>query len=235
MANKEIEIKIQQVTTALMMEVWMEDRMVNDLNEYLDGRHNKPKAVDFSDNLVGQIAHGQQLKIDHDDRLIVPFKKFVAQMATTYITQFCKMMGVPQMERIPHMHSLWSVHSYERDYNPLHDHGTDTQMGLSFTTWTKIPEQIKNMNEFKAHDLYNSSGCCDGFLQFHFGQTSIRGLEELRPPLCKTIKPEVGKLLFFPSWCQHTVYPFEGPGERRTVAGNLNMFPASLVDESEKN
>ncbi len=65
MANKEIEIKIQQVTTALMMEVWMEDRMVNDLNEYLDGRHNKPKAVDFSDNLVGQIAHGQQLKIDH--------------------------------------------------------------------------------------------------------------------------------------------------------------------------
>ena len=235
MANKEIEIKIQQVTTALMMEVWMEDRMVNDLNEYLDGRHNKPEAVDFSDNLVGQIAHGQQLKIDHDDRLIVPFKKFVAQMATTYITQFCKMMGVPQMERIPHMHSLWSVHSYERDYNPLHDHGTDTQMGLSFTTWTKIPEQIKNMNEFKAHDLYNSSGCCDGFLQFHFGQTSIRGLEELRPPLCKTIKPEVGKLLFFPSWCQHTVYPFEGPGERRTVAGNLNMFPASLVDESEKN
>ena len=235
MANKEIQIKIQQVTTALMMEVWMEDRMVNDLNEYLDGRHNKPEAVDFSDNLVGQIAHGQQLKIDHDDRLIVPFKKFVAQMATTYITQFCKMMGVPQMERIPHMHSLWSVHSYERDYNPLHDHGTDTQMGLSFTTWTKIPEQIKNMNEFKAHDLYNSSGCCDGFLQFHFGQTSIRGLEELRPPLCKTIKPEVGKLLFFPSWCQHTVYPFEGPGERRTVAGNLNMFPASLVDESEKN
>ena len=235
MANKEIQIKIQQVTTALMMEVWMEDRMVNDLNEYLDGRHNKPKAVDFSDNLVGQIAHGQQLKIDHDDRLIVPFKNFVAQMATTYITQFCKMMGVPQMERIPHMHSLWSVHSYERDYNPLHDHGTDTQMGLSFTTWTKIPEQIENMNEFKAHDLYNSSGCCDGFLQFHFGQTSIRGLEELRPPLCKTIKPEVGKLLFFPSWCQHTVYPFEGPGERRTVAGNLNMFPASLVDESEKN
>ena len=41
MADKEIEIKISQVTTAMMMEVWMEDRMVNDLNKYLDAKHNK--------------------------------------------------------------------------------------------------------------------------------------------------------------------------------------------------
>ena len=233
MADKEIQIKVSQVTTAMMMEVWMEDRMVNDLNKYLDAKHNKD-GEDFSSHLVGQISHGEQLKIDTEDKLIQPFVKFVTQLSRTYIDQFCKSIGTPFLDRIPHVHSLWSVHSYERDYNPLHDHGTDTQMGISFTTWTKIPKQIEDNNEFSAQNLYNSSGCCDGFLQFHFGQTSIRGLEELRPPLCKTIKPEVGKLIFFPSWAQHTVYPFEGKGERRTVAGNLNMFPASVVDESEK-
>ena len=127
--------------------------------------------------------------------------------------------------QISSLGSLWSVHSYERDYNPLHDHGVDTIMGLSFTTWTKIPPQIANKEGYRSSDLYNSSGVADGFLQFHYGQTGIRGLEELRPPFSKTVKPEVGKLIMFPSWCQHCVYPFEGDGERRTVAGNLNMFP----------
>ena len=34
--------------------------------------------------------------------------------------------------------------------------------------------------------------------------------------------PEVGKLLLFPSWLQHMVYPFFGDGERRTIAANFN-------------
>jgi hypothetical protein len=29
----------------------------------------------------------------------------------------------------------------------------------------------------------------------------------------------------FPCWLQHMVYPFEGEGERRTVAANLNVWP----------
>ena len=111
----------------------MEDRMVNDLNKYLDAKHNKD-GEDFSSHLVGQISHGEQLKIDTEDKLIQPFVKFVAQLSRTYIDQFCKSIGTPFLDRIPHVHSLWSVHSYERDYNPLHDHGTDTQMGISFTT-----------------------------------------------------------------------------------------------------
>ncbi len=83
MADKEIEIKISQITTAMMMEVWMEDRMVNDLNKYLDAKHNKD-GEDFSSHLVGQISHGEQLKIDTEDKLIQPFIKFVAQLSRTY-------------------------------------------------------------------------------------------------------------------------------------------------------
>ena len=48
--------------------------------------------------------------------------------------------------------------------------------------------------------------------------------ERLRPPQSFVIKPTVGKLLVFPSWLQHMVYPFKGKGERRTVASNLNCW-----------
>jgi len=212
----------------LFLETQLPIRAVKDLNKYLDERHNKG-AESFAGKLVGQISHGEQLKIDHTDTLVDPFTKIVANMSQSYLGQFSRMIGVEPLQRIPHVHSLWSVHSYERDYNPVHDHGTDTIMGLSFTTWTKIPKQILDKDDYDSSKLVEASGIADGFLQFHFGQTSSRGLEELRPPFSRMVKPEVGKLIMFPSWCQHCVYPFEGKGERRTVAGNLNMFPTDAV------
>jgi hypothetical protein len=49
-----------------------------------------------------------------------------------------------------------------------------------------------------------------------------------------TWKPEVGLLLMFPSWMQHCVYPFQGDGERRTVAGNINCFDLTQDEIQEK-
>ena len=224
----ELTLKFSAAPAVLFLETQLPIRAVKDLNKYLDERHNKG-AESFADKLVGQISHGEQLKIDHTDPLVDPFTKIVANMSQSYLGQFSRMIGVEPLKRIPHVHSLWSVHSYERDYNPVHDHGTDTIMGLSFTTWTKIPKQILDKDDYDSSKLVEASGIADGFLQFHFGQTSSRGLEELRPPFSRMVKPEVGKLIMFPSWCQHCVYPFEGKGERRTVAGNLNMFPTDAV------
>ena len=224
----ELTLKFSAAPAVLFLETQLPIRAVKDLNKYLDERHNKG-AESFADKLVGQISHGEQLKIDHTDPLVDPFTKIVANMSQSYLGQFSRMIGVEPLQRIPHVHSLWSVHSYERDYNPVHDHGTDTIMGLSFTTWTKIPKQILDKDDYDSSKLVEASGIADGFLQFHFGQTSSRGLEELRPPFSRMVKPEVGKLIMFPSWCQHCVYPFEGKGERRTVAGNLNMFPTDAV------
>ena len=225
----EITMKFSVAPAVLFLETQLPEKVIGGLNEYLDARHNKG-GEDFGNKLVGQISHGEQLKIDSEDPLITPFVNIVAYMSQEYIKQFCRTIGVGELKRTPHVHSLWSVHSYERDYNPVHDHGVDTIMGLSFTTWTKIPPQIAEKDAYKSSDLYKSSGIADGFLQFHFGQTGIRGLEELRPPFSRTIKPEVGKLLMFPSWTQHCVYPFEGDGERRTVAGNLNMVDTDLIN-----
>ena len=224
----ELTLKFSVAPAVLFLETQLPIRAVKDLNKYLDERHNKG-AESFADKLVGQISHGEQLKIDHTEPLVDPFTKIVANMSQSYLGQFSRMIGVEPLKRIPHVHSLWSVHSYERDYNPVHDHGTDTIMGLSFTTWTKIPKQILDKDDYDSSKLVEASGIADGFLQFHFGQTSSRGLEELRPPFSRMVKPEVGKLIMFPSWCQHCVYPFEGKGERRTVAGNLNMFPTDAV------
>ena len=35
------------------------------------------------------------------------------------------------------------------------------------------------------------------------------------------VKPEVGKIVIFPKWLNHQVYPFFGEGERRTLSANF--------------
>jgi hypothetical protein len=132
---------------------------------------------------------------------------------------------------------LWSVHSFEGDYNPIHDHGTKTIMGISVTGWTKVPQQILDQPTAGTpnYSLYNSSGDCDGYLCFQYGRNSLMDVERLRPPQCTSLQPEVGKLYMFPSWLQHLVYPFKGAGERRTVAANLNVWNLTDTDTGQVN
>jgi hypothetical protein len=59
---------------------------------------------------------------------------------------------------------------------------------------------------------------------FSYGQTSSLDSQRLKPSQLITVTPEVGKLLVFPSWLQHMVFPFKGEGERRTIASNLNCW-----------
>ncbi len=126
------------------------------------------------------------------------------------------------------------MHSYERDYNPIHDHGTKTLMGISWTCWTKVPQQILDQpaSGTSEYSLYNASGDSDGCISFQYGAGSLMDTERLKPPQSCILKPEVGKFYMFPSWLQHMVYPFEGPGERRTVAANLNVW--RVADDGTK-
>lgn len=60
-------------------------------------------------------------------------------MAVHYVGQFFDNTGQAlDGDRQIDIDELWSVHSYEGDYNPIHDHGTKTIMGISCTTWTKV-------------------------------------------------------------------------------------------------
>ena len=125
------------------------------------------------------------------------------------------------------MQSMWTVHSYEGDYNPVHDHGTRTQMGLSCIMYLKVPPQIEALdNPSEEFDgLNQSSGAIDGFTYLVWGVNGMRDINMLRPITEEYIKPEVGTLLMFPAWLRHGVNPFFGEGERRTLSANINVAP----------
>ena len=210
-----------------VMETQMPESMVEELNDYLDEYVEDKNKKSLADTLVGQIAQGEQLLLDNDDPRVKEYTNFICGLGADYINFFSQNIGT--MLKAPKavaVDEAWSVHSYEGDYNPIHDHGTKTIMGISTTSWTKVPQQI--LDQPTAGDgnysLYNSSGDCDGYIAFNYGRNELMNTERLRPPQSFVMQPEVGKLLVFPSWLQHMVYPFKGKGERRTVASNLNCW-----------
>jgi hypothetical protein len=224
--EKEIAYTVYSLPAALMVEHVLSPSMIADLNKYLDDLQKSKTKKSAAEDLVGQIHQGEQLNMDPQHRDVNTFTRVVEQLGAAYLRHFVEQTKSSLRAKKVEIDKLWSVHSFEGDYNPIHDHLTTAPMGISFTTWTKVPAQIfdKTKKQQMTYDLYNSSGAIDGFINFTYGLNQTGDPERLRPSQSRYVQPEPGKLLMFPSWMQHCVYPFFGPGERRTVAGNLNCF-----------
>lgn len=228
------EVKILPLPAVYIMETTMPESMVDSVNDYIDEYRKKEDRESLASTLVGQIDKGEQLLLDHTDKRLAEYTQFISNLGVEYINHYGnsgnKVSGPKQVET----DQTWSVHSYDGDYNPIHDHGTKTVMGISTTAWTKVPEQIGRTNATSpTYSLYNESGHADGCIMFSYGQTSSLDAQRLKPSQLITVTPEVGKLLVFPSWLQHMVFPFKGEGERRTIASNLNCWDVQQPSPEE--
>ena len=235
-----LKLQVYNLRAVIMMECQVPKKIIKDLNTYLDVYKKDKDRKSLSHTLVGQIHQGEQLLMDHNDKLLEDYYKFITTMGVSYLQAFGNTTGHYFNNKVVDIDELWSVHSYEGDYNPIHDHGTKTLTGISTTTWTKVPKQIGKLGEVNKdsneglYSLYGASGACDGFLAFTYGRNQIMDVQRLRQPQSISMQPKVGRQLIFPSWMQHMVYPFFGKGERRTVAANLNVWDTE-PQEGEKN
>ena len=226
------EFQIHNMPAVYVLETQMPQQMVDDVNDYMDEYRQDKNKESLAKTLVGQINKGEQLLLDQNDKRMVEYNNFICSLGAEYINHFAASGNSIKGDKQVQIDETWSVHSYDGDYNPIHDHGTKTLMGISTTAWTKVPPQIgaKATANSPTYSLYNESGHSDGCIAFQYGQVSVIDSERLKPAQSFVMTPEVGKLLIFPSWLQHMVYPFKGEGERRTIASNLNCWDVQKKD-----
>ena len=217
--------QVHNMPAVYVLETQMPQQMIDDVNDYMDEYRQDKNKESLAKTLVGQIDKGEQLLLDHNDKRMAEYNSFICSLGAEYINYFSRQNTVKGPKQVE-IDETWSVHSYDGDYNPIHDHGTKTLMGISTTAWTKVPPQIgaKATANSPTYSLYNESGHSDGCIAFQYGQVSVIDSDRLKPAQSFVMTPEVGKLLLFPSWLQHMVYPFKGEGERRTIASNLNCW-----------
>jgi len=109
-----------------------------------------------------------------------------------------------------HLNSIWVNEMKEHEYNPVHVHQGNLSTGLSSVMVLKLPESF-------GVEYSSSESPQNGKLQI-LGSASGQFSKI-------DYQPEVAPKDFyiFPYDMRHCVYPFNGPGLRRTLAANCDV------------
>tara|TARA_B100001996_G_scaffold9897_3_gene8359 strand:- start:424 stop:1125 length:702 start_codon:yes stop_codon:yes gene_type:complete len=222
------------IPKALWLSAIVPDDLINDLNVYLDEISKDRKYKNdhsAAADLAAVIKKGYQVYLDNNNPTVQRYTDFTHEMAKNYITEFSKWSQNNYSDKILSTESIWSVHQYAGDYNPVHSHNIPGDgPGFATVLWTKLPEQLEAISPDKF--LYETkglikdfrlNGITDGHLCFLADPTtSIDENERFRFSGTNLVRPQAGVMCIFPLHLNHMVYPFEGPGERRTIASNIS-------------
>ena len=109
-----------------------------------------------------------------------------------------------------HFNSVWVNQMFEHEYNPVHVHQGTIHTGLSSVMILKLPKSF-GVEYSSPHQPKNGRLQMLGAVSGQFANVDYQ--------------PELRERDFyvFPYDMRHTVYPFNGPGWRRTLAANMDV------------
>jgi len=190
--------------------VRLPDDMLDALLKMTDKLIEDERTLEHGSALAGVI--NKELKIFRQDMHGAGCDEFLETAVRTYIDVCIKEHDYFNKDNIVKtaINSCWSVSQYENEYNPLHNH---TGCQISAVLYLKVPD-LKGRRKTNNKDGKQDN---DGDINFVYGSGSQRSGDILEIGLSQFV-PEPGILLMFPSNLLHTVYPFVGEGERRSVA-----------------
>jgi len=138
-------------------------------------------------------------------------KKFVEKHISKDLKILIKKFLIKEkIKKVKHIKILnfWVVRQFKGEYNPIHYHQGD----ISGVGYIKVPKFILSNKKVK-HKKDSTNGTID----------FINGQKAFLSKCIHNEKPKVGKLILFPNYLMHTVYPFNIEGERRSFSFNAKL------------
>ena len=170
------------------------DKINNFIDEVIKDK-NKSKKFDWGKYLAGQVTQEIKLPKEIIDGELLNFlrestKAFVESLTDKKVTKF-------------QLISCWVVRQFQNEYNPIHWHSGH----ISGAGFLKLPNNFGASKQEKDKNAH-------GRLSFTHGTRQFLSMGTI------TRKPEIGKIYLFPNYLMHSVYPFYGEGERRSMSFN---------------
>ena len=109
-----------------------------------------------------------------------------------------------------HLNSIWVNQMFENEYNPVHVHQGSLFTGLSSVMILKLPKSYGV--EYSAAEQPQN-----GRLQILGAASGMFSNIDYQPEIKER------DFYIFPYDMRHCVYPFNGPGYRRTLAANMDV------------
>tara|TARA_B100001939_G_scaffold288945_1_gene259946 strand:- start:337 stop:993 length:657 start_codon:yes stop_codon:yes gene_type:complete len=162
--------------------------------------------------LVGKIQNEHSLFYDGEDQSKMQRHNLLPKIVLDWFMQkydhYLKWNKIKNYNM--HLNSIWVNQMKAHEYNPVHVHQGNLYTGLSSVMILKLPESY-GVEYSSAHQPQN------GRLQILGSASGQFSRVDYQP---NTVERD---FYIFPYDMRHCVYPFNGPGYRRTLAANCDV------------
>jgi hypothetical protein len=198
---------------------WIDNRLTKEAMDYLWDDING-KQTDYRKHLAGNISKSGLIE-DKDNWFYENVLKrctetiYFKDWNNYYNVHIAKLHEAPEYV----LDKLWVNYQKQNEFNPPHDHSGV----FSFVVFMKIPTHWKEQHALPISVNSNSPSASN--FEFLLGQ-GMGPVENIEFTLCPG---DEGKILFFPAWLYHQVFPFyECEEDRITISGNI--IPKTMVE-----
>ena len=179
------------------------EKIIFSLNEYVDKiieDQEKSRLLDHGENLAGNVK--QEFIVEADLLKSSGLLDFLGRSVTTWIEASDK-KKITRFNVI----SSWIVRQFQNEYNPIHYHGGH----ISGVGYLKLPRNYGK--PFQSNKKKN----VNGNISFIHGSRMFNCSSNIN------VEPKLGDFYLFPNYMMHTVYPFYGNEERRSISFNAKI------------
>ena len=182
----------------------------NTINHIYETKY--PQLLRANKQLVGKIEKEHSLFYNGEDSSKMTKHNHLPQNVLQWFhqkfTHYLQLNKVKEYEM--HLNSIWVNTMFENEYNPVHVHQGSLFTGLSSVMILKLPESY-GVEYSAAEQPQNGRLQILGSANGHFAHVDYQ--------------PDIKERDFFifPYDMRHCVYPFNGPGYRRTLAANMDV------------
>lgn len=174
----------------------------------VDDAHEKKEHNDEGDPTIS-VRGGQQIQLVPNEFGLNTdlLKQFIENRCKEYIDNVVRTTGVNDLSGYePYLISAWTIKQSEGDYQALHNH----EAHISGNIYIDVP------------DLDQDSKSSDANIEFRF--PVIRNPAHFIFTDQWRFKPQPMKMIVFPSYVSHTVYPWNGVGNRTILAWDVKLM-----------
>ena len=201
--SDESKIKIFRPFGPSVAQIQLSNEMIGNLNSHIDKiieNEKVSKKLDVGHTLAGNVK--QEFYLEPEILKSSGLLNLLASSTKKWI-QFSQKMEIKEFNII----SSWVVRQFENEYNPVHYHSGH----ISGVCYLKLPNDYgKTVQSNKKKNLN--------------GQLSlIHGSKMFNSESVFDILPKVGDFYLFPNYMMHSVYPFYGKDERRSLSFNAKI------------
>ena len=178
------------------------------LKEIVDIAHEKTEHNDAGNPNIS-VRGGQQIQLVPNQFNLDTdvLQSFIINECNQYIENIIKVTGVSDLNGYqPVLISAWTIKQTSGDYQALHSH----EVHISGNIYIDVPE------------LDDDSLPSDANIEFRF--PVIRNPAHFNFTDQWKFKPEPTKMVMFPSYVSHTVYPWKGNGHRTILAWDVKLI-----------